>query len=95
MFEYLVSAQNPGLIQRITEYGFSLRVFTLPWFICNFVNIVPMETAMRIWDIMMLEGDKARIRIALAMIALGEKVLLQADNTGTFYSSLKYAPFIL
>ncbi|KAK8807377.1 hypothetical protein WA158_004136 [Blastocystis sp. Blastoise] len=89
ILEDLVTKQMPALGAKIKQYGFSLRVFTLQWFICLYVNTVPMETAMRIWDVIFMEGDKAMIRIGLALLSLGEEHLLRSDDIGSFYNGLK------
>lgn len=51
VMEMLVDRQIPRLQERLREGGFQLAVFTLPWFICLFINTLPFITVMRVWDV--------------------------------------------
>ena len=89
VMEMLVDKQIPLLQKRLREGGFELAVFTLPWFICLFINTLPFITVMRIWDVILFEGDKALIRIALALLSIGEKDLLQCHDFSEFSTTFK------
>ena len=77
------------LQERLREGGFQLAVFTLPWFICLFINTLPFITVMRVWDVIMFEGDKALIRIALALLSIGERDLLKCHDFSEFSTAFK------
>lgn len=84
VLEMLVTKQNPELKEKLQSAGFQLVVFTLPWFICLFINTLPFISVMRVWDVIMFEGDKALIRIALALISIGEKDLMICSDFSEF-----------
>lgn len=89
VMEMLVDKQIPELQAKLKEGGFELVVFTLPWFICLFINTLPFITVMRVWDVIMFEGDKALIRIALALLSIGEKELLACSEFSEFSNVFK------
>ena len=89
VMEMLVDRQIPRLQERLREGGFQLAVFTLPWFICLFINTLPFITVMRVWDVIMFEGDKALIRIALALLSIGERDLLKCHDFSEFSTAFK------
>lgn len=89
VMEMLVEKQIPELQTKLKEGGFELVVFTLPWFICLFINTLPFITVMRVWDVIMFEGDKALIRIALALLSIGEKDLLACNEFSEFSNTFK------
>jgi hypothetical protein len=43
-----------------------------PWFMSLFLNTLPIESALRVWDILFYEGSKSIFRVALALFKLGE-----------------------
>jgi TBC1 domain family member 6 len=43
-----------------------------PWFMSCFVNTLPIESALRIWDCLFFEGSKTIYRVALTIFKLGE-----------------------
>ena len=90
VLEMLVTKQNPELKEKLQSAGFQLVVFTLPWFICLFINTLPFISVMRVWDVIMFEGDKALIRIALALISIGEKDLMICSDFSEFSNTFKY-----
>ena len=89
VLEMLVAQQIPDLQRRLKDGGFELVVFTLPWFICLFINTLPFITVMRVWDVIMFEGDKALIRIALGLLAIGEKDLRNCSEFSEFSTTFK------
>ena len=89
VLEMLVQQQIPDLQKRLREGGFELVMFTLPWFICLFINTLPFITVMRVWDVIMFEGDKALIRIALALLSIGERELLGCTEFSEFSNTFK------
>lgn len=89
VMEMLVDKQIPELQKKLAAGGLQLVVFTLPWFICLFINTLPFITVMRVWDVIMFEGDKALIRIALALLSIGEKDLLACNEFSEFSNTFK------
>lgn len=89
VMEMLVDRQIPELQTKLKAGGFELVVFTLPWFICLFINTLPFITVMRVWDVIMFEGDKALIRIALALLSIGERDLLSCNEFSEFSNTFK------
>ena len=49
---------------------------TCKWFLCIFVNCLPLATTLRVWDVFFHEGEEALMRISLAIFKLyGEERL--------------------
>ena len=66
-----------------------LPLVTVQWFMCVFVNALPPETALRVWDMFLNEGSKVLFRIAIGLFKLHEKQLLGAKDAGEVYTVLK------
>ncbi|XP_076016652.1 growth hormone-regulated TBC protein 1-like [Genypterus blacodes] len=78
----LVKAKAPAVGQLMAQY---LGIWTLVvsrWFICLYIDILPIETVLRIWDCIFYEGSKVLFRVALTLILQHQTVILQARSLG-------------
>eukprot|EP00727_Mastigamoeba_balamuthi_P011322 m51a1_g6812 putative tbc1 domain family member 9 (750) ;mRNA; r:267595-270149 len=71
----------PRLMQHLEEtLGLSLDVFVNRWFLSLFCNVLPIEAALRVLDIILFEGDRFMFRLVLGMLRINEKALLQMKS---------------
>ncbi|XP_065177589.1 TBC1 domain family member 30-like [Sycon ciliatum] len=63
-------------------------VFTVQWFLTAFATCLPMETVLRVWDLLILHGAEILFRVGLAVWSLLEKHLLLAESAPDFYSMM-------
>ncbi|KAG0185798.1 hypothetical protein DFQ28_008759 [Apophysomyces sp. BC1034] len=54
---------------------------TSHWFLTLFVNILPIETVLRVWDCLYTEGYEVVFRVALTIIKLNEKKIWSAEDS--------------
>lgn len=54
--------------EKVNELGIPWAVILTKWLICLFCEVLPVETVLRIWDVMFAEGYKIIFRTALAII---------------------------
>lgn len=73
----LVSESLPGLHAHLKYYGVDISTVTFNWFITIFIDAVPFETAVRIWDCFVFEGREALFRIAVGLLKVQEHTLRQ------------------
>lgn len=43
------------------------NIFTMQWFLTLFSTCLPRETLLRVWDLILLEGNEVLLRTALAI----------------------------
>jgi hypothetical protein len=55
---------------------------------CLFIDTLPIESALRVWDIFFVEGSATLFRIALALLHLHTDEILALDNTGAIFMCL-------
>lgn len=58
-----------------------------------FISVLPIPTVVRVWDVVLLEGDKVLLKIAVGLIALNEKQLLSIEDDGDLAYAFKYNLF--
>eukprot|EP00002_Diphylleia_rotans_P033496 TRINITY_DN7129_c0_g1_i1.p1 TRINITY_DN7129_c0_g1~~TRINITY_DN7129_c0_g1_i1.p1 ORF type:complete len:998 (+),score=228.82 TRINITY_DN7129_c0_g1_i1:101-3094(+) len=76
----LLQEKLPKVYAHLLSLDASLEPITMQWFLCLFVNVLPFETTMRIWDIFFFEGNKVLLRISLALIKMLERRILAASS---------------
>jgi Rab-GTPase-TBC domain/FYVE zinc finger len=80
VFEDLVQEKLPKVFDRLKELEVPLQPLTLNWFLCLFINTLPLETTLRIWDCVFNEGVKILFRAGLTLLKLSEPLILQARD---------------
>ncbi|KAI7884094.1 TBC-domain-containing protein [Lichtheimia hyalospora FSU 10163] len=54
---------------------------TSHWFLTLFINILPTESVLRVWDCLFYEGQRALFRVALAIFKMNEQAILAVDDS--------------
>ncbi|KXJ20376.1 growth hormone-regulated TBC protein 1-A [Exaiptasia diaphana] len=85
----LVKLKMPELHAHIESAGLSYSIFSTKWFICLFIDVLPIETILRIWDCLFYEGSKILLRVSLTLLALHESELLAAKDFPQLCNAMK------
>lgn len=54
----LIDMRAPEICEHLDRVGMPFPVVTTKWFICMFSEVLPVETVLRVWDCLFLEGSK-------------------------------------
>jgi len=54
-----VGKRLPALAAHLRLLNVDIAVVCLPWFLCLYVDVLPPESAFRVWDVMLAEGNTA------------------------------------
>ncbi|XP_054303045.1 growth hormone-regulated TBC protein 1 isoform X2 [Pongo pygmaeus] len=76
----LVRAKLPAVGTLMERLGVLWTLVVSRWFICLFVDILPVETVLRIWDCLFNEGSKIIFRVALTLIKQHQELILEATS---------------
>ncbi|KAG8452127.1 hypothetical protein GDO86_004066 [Hymenochirus boettgeri] len=85
----LVKKKIPAIAQLIEAHGVMWTILVSRWFICLFIDILPVETVLRIWDCLFFEGSKILFRVALTLIKQNQSFILEARNFPDVCDSFK------
>lgn len=71
VFEELVRERFPKLVNHLDYLGVQVGWVTGPWFLSIFMNMLPWESVLRVWDVLLFEGNRVMLfRTALALMEL-------------------------
>jgi hypothetical protein len=70
----------------------SLSLVTTEWYMTLFVNVLPTETLLRVWDCLFHEGSIILIKVTSALLEMHEGELLGLRDADAAWRCLKNAP---
>ncbi|XP_033866728.1 growth hormone-regulated TBC protein 1-like isoform X2 [Acipenser ruthenus] len=76
----LVKLKVPAVAELMETHNVMWTLVVSRWFICLFIDILPVETVLRIWDCLFYEGSKIIFRVALTLIKHNQAHIQQATN---------------
>lgn len=79
----------PQFVARIEQVDSQILSLSVGWLINLFINALPAVTVARVWDVLILEGDKVIMRVAMALFALNEERLLHIEDDSAFAAAVK------
>ncbi|XP_057981838.1 uncharacterized protein LOC131167075 isoform X6 [Malania oleifera] len=83
VFEELVRERFPKLVNHLDYLGVQVAWVTGPWFLSIFMNMLPWESVLRIWDVVLFEGNRVMLfRTALALMELYGPALVTTKDAG-------------
>ncbi|KAG1460739.1 hypothetical protein G6F46_005335 [Rhizopus delemar] len=89
VFEKLVEKTMPVLWSHFKKAEVELSIACLPWFLSLYINSMPLEFAVRILDILFMEGPRILFQIGLAILKMYGEALLHARDDGAFLDIMK------
>jgi len=70
----------PQLSRHLADLQIPISVISDDWFLCLFVNSLPLRTTLRVWDLMFLEGIDPIFRGALAILTINQEKALKSHD---------------
>eukprot|EP00002_Diphylleia_rotans_P034052 TRINITY_DN7289_c0_g1_i1.p1 TRINITY_DN7289_c0_g1~~TRINITY_DN7289_c0_g1_i1.p1 ORF type:complete len:727 (-),score=149.44 TRINITY_DN7289_c0_g1_i1:708-2888(-) len=92
VLHHLIQQKLPKIHGHLQELDVSIQPLTMQWIMCLFLNTLPFETCMRIWDILFYDGSKILFRISLGILKTLEKKILACNNAMEVMNVLKEEP---
>ncbi|CAI5735868.1 unnamed protein product [Peronospora destructor] len=89
VFSDLVTQKLPMLASHLHTLGVDFEPFTLKWFLCLFLNTLPFEPVMRIWDVFFCEGSHVLLRVGLVLLKLNQPRIMACDDALDVYEMFK------
>ncbi|KAG7565742.1 Rab-GTPase-TBC domain [Arabidopsis suecica] len=83
VLEELVRERFPKLVHHLDYLGVQVAWVTGPWFLSIFMNMLPWESVLRVWDVLLFEGTRVMLfRTALALMELYGPALVTTKDAG-------------
>lgn len=89
VFTHTVGLFMPALTAHMTKYYMELSTFTVPWFVCIYLNTLSLKINSITLDAFFLDGPKFLHWFGLAILKLNEKKLLIKKDDEVFMNVFK------
>ncbi|KAL0042727.1 hypothetical protein WJX79_008895 [Trebouxia sp. C0005] len=90
VFKELVDVRFPRLSGHLEGHGVNVSSVSTNWFLCIFVNSLPLESCLRVWDIFFLECcSSVLFRVALALVDIYSQALVATTDSVDAFSLLQ------
>ncbi|KAF3070825.1 TBC domain-containing protein C4G8.04 [Daldinia childiae] len=87
-----VSQVLPKLSQHLDALSIELEALTFQWFLSVFTDCLSAEALFRVWDVVLCinDGSTFLFQVALALLKLNERQLLQCDAPAAVYTYINH-----
>ncbi|XP_076947867.1 uncharacterized protein LOC143619931 isoform X2 [Bidens hawaiensis] len=83
VFEELVRERFPKLVNHLDYLGVQVAWVSGPWFLSIFMNMLPWESVLRVWDVLLFKGNRVMLfRTALALMEFYGPALVTTKDAG-------------
>ncbi|KAK1409531.1 hypothetical protein QVD17_36057 [Tagetes erecta] len=83
VFEELMRERFPKLVNHLDYLGVQIAWVSGPWFLSIFMNMLPWESVLRVWDVLLFQGNRVMLfRTALALMELYGPALVTTKDAG-------------
>ena len=91
-FEGMVEKELPHIFKSLkggSDEGIELSMLSVPWFVCLFINTLPIKTALRTLDCFFYEGPTFLFKMGLSIMKINEPGILKRRNNDTLLNMLR------
>ena len=89
VFQSCIAWKLPRLYSVFKNTNTLLEPIICPWFLCLYINVLPLSVVCRVWDCMFWEGSGVLFRIGLTLMKSKSKYIIEANDFIAIYSILK------
>ncbi|XP_068207350.1 TBC1 domain family member 14-like [Palaemon carinicauda] len=91
-YEELLAVNLPSLAEHLKNIGVTPDLYILDWLLTVFSRPLPIDAAVRIWDVYLRDGEEFLFRAAIGILKLYETSLLNQECTATAAQFLTRLP---
>ncbi|CAL8357953.1 unnamed protein product [Merluccius merluccius] len=85
-----MAEKMPRLTAHFEEHNIDMSLITFNWFLVGFVESLPSDLLLRVWDAFLYEGTKVLFRYALALFKYKEEDILKIHDNVEIYQYLRF-----
>jgi hypothetical protein len=68
VFKSLMRERLPKLCNHLETFNFDLDILVTKWLIVLFVNHLPLDAELAVWDLFLIKGSVVLFRVALTLL---------------------------
>lgn len=80
VFKTIFEDRLPKLHQHLQNFSFDIDILMTRWLISLFVNHLPLDAELAVWDLFMIKGVNVLFRVALTLFKLMQDDILKCQD---------------
>ena len=68
VFKSLMRERLPKLCNHLDTFNFDLDILVTKWLVVLFVNHLPLDAELAVWDLFLIKGSVVLFRVALTLL---------------------------
>ena len=92
VFGTLIESQLPELAEHLRKIDLHPQTYATQWFMTVYLYSFPFDVVARVWDVFLAEGWTFIVRVALAILQIGQSQMLQQHDLENCMKYLKALP---
>ncbi|XP_046855744.1 TBC1 domain family member 2B-like isoform X2 [Xenia sp. Carnegie-2017] len=88
----LLVEKTPKISEHLDKLKIDTSLVTFNWFLTAFVDSVPIEIVLRVWDALLYEGSKILFRFAVSIFWVNEAEILKITDNMKMFEFLRNMP---
>lgn len=89
VFQSCIASKLPRLFEQFKTTNTLLEPIICPWFLCLYINVLPLYAVCRVWDCLFWEGNIVLFRVGLTMMKSKSNYIVQVNDFISIYGILK------
>ena len=89
VFQALLEQRLPKLCKHLELFNFNIDMLITKWFICLFVNHLPLECELAVWDLFFIKGSSLLFSVGLTLFQLMQSDILRCQDDGDVFMFMK------
>ncbi|ORY69410.1 rab-GTPase-TBC domain-domain-containing protein [Leucosporidium creatinivorum] len=85
----LIERLHPDVAAHLEDLGVELPAVTFGWFLSLFTDALPIQTLLRVWDLIFVLGTVMLFRVAVAIIQMNHAEILACDSAASLYALMR------
>ncbi|KAK1789339.1 hypothetical protein P4O66_015278, partial [Electrophorus voltai] len=90
VFKDFMAEKMPRLVAHLEVHSVDVSLITFNWFLVVFVESLPSDILLKVWDAFFYEGTKVIFRYALALFKYNEEEILKIHDSVEIYQYLRF-----
>ncbi|KAJ8031020.1 Growth hormone-regulated TBC protein 1-A [Holothuria leucospilota] len=86
----LVRLKEPAVSTHMEKEQVPWSIPTTKWFVCLYLDVLPIETTLRVWDCLFYEGSKIIFRVALSLVLQNAEAILNSASFPQIVEAFKH-----
>ena len=70
VFKTLMRDRLPKLCNHLQSFNFDLDILVTKWLIVLFVDHLPLDAELAVWDLFLIKGSSVLFRVAITLLQL-------------------------